>query len=162
MTGATAVLAALATSPADAAAQSPDFEVVGSTFVAIQTADVETAAAWYESVLGLTEVKRLEAEDGRYFIRLLSNGGLQVELIELRGLPAPPARHLGLFKAGFYVDDIDAAHRWLHDRDVDMDAGIFVDDALRARSFVFRDLEGNRLQVFQACPAECPDTTDRP
>lgn len=139
----------------------PDFEVVGPSFLAIQTADVETAADWYASVLGLSEVNRIDAEDGRFSIRILSNDGLSVELIQMRGSEAPHDRHLGLFKAGFYVDDIDAAHAWLERREVDVDPRIFEDGALQARSFLFRDIDGNRLQVFERCREACDASAAR-
>ena len=117
--------------------------------------DVETASAWYRGVFELQEVNRIDAEDGRYFIRILSGGGLSVELIEERNVEQPTDRHIGLFKAGLYVEDIDAFYRHLEEFGVDQDERIFFDDALNARSFVFRDSEGNRLQAFQSCSASC-------
>jgi hypothetical protein len=40
-------------------------------------------------------------------------------------------------------------------RGADTDDPIFIDEALNARSFVFCDPYGNRLQVFQQCGREC-------
>ncbi|MCH7565174.1 MAG: VOC family protein [Gemmatimonadetes bacterium] len=131
------------------------FSMVGLTFVAIQTPDVAAAAAWYETVFGLPEVNRIDTPDGLYSIRILSREGLTVELIQTRGALSPSDRHLGLFKAGIYVDDIDAAHQWLIEHRVDSDDSVFIDEALQARSFVFRDLDGNRLQVFELCQGPC-------
>jgi len=154
------ILATLASAvPANAQGPaSPDrgFAVVDQTFVALLVADAQAAAAWYRDVLALTEVNRIEAEDGRYAIRVLEGQGLTVELIRLEGVgPAPTDRTLGLFKAGFYVDDIDAAYAWLASRDADVDPGIFHDKALASRSFLFRDPWGNRLQLFQRCDDDC-------
>ena len=137
---------------------SPDrgFAVVDRTFIALLVEDAQAAAAWYRDVLALTEVKRIDAEDGRYAIRILEGQGLTVEVIRLAGVgPAPAERTLGLFKAGFYVDDIDAAYAWLAGRDADVDPGIFHDETLGSRSFLFRDPWGNRLQVFQRCDDDC-------
>jgi hypothetical protein len=53
------------------------------------------------------------------------------------------------------VADIEAFRRRLDGLGVDQDAQIFVDEALHVRSFVFRDLEGNRVQVFQRCGEAC-------
>ena len=134
------------------------FNVVGLSFVAIQVRDEAAAADWYSAVLGLAEVNRREASDGRYSIRLLSAQGLSVELIRSSAVAVRPVGSpLGLFKAGFYVDDIEAALVWFRAQGVDTDQAIFTDEALRARSFVFRDLEGNRLQVFQGCGTACDE-----
>ena len=72
-----------------------------------------------------------------------------MELIRQRGTAVSSVTRVGFFKAGFFVDDIEAAFAWLRGRGVDTDDAIFTDDALGARSFVFRDIYGNRLQVFE-------------
>ncbi|HSR68239.1 MAG TPA: VOC family protein [Acidobacteriota bacterium] len=124
------------------------FEVVGETFVAVQVPDAQASAEWYQRVLGLEEVKRLDAEDGRFSIRILARTGLTVELIRTNTAVDVSGTPRGLFKAGFYVDDIGAAFRWLNSQQVETDEGIFSDEALSVRTFVFRDPDGNRLQVF--------------
>lgn len=132
------------------------FSITGDTFLAIQVADDSAAAAWWADLFDLEEVNHLAADDGRYSIRLLAGAGLTVELIRLRGArPAGDGPVLGLFKTGFWVDDLDAAHGWLVGQGVDADEATFVDEALGARSFVFRDPGGNRLQVFQRCHSDC-------
>ena len=137
-------------------ANEPRFNVVGRTFVAIQVRDEVAAADWYTGVLGLEEVSRLEAADGRYSIRILSGAGISLELIRRNaasgGTTEPP---LGLFKVGFYVDDIEATLAWLRSRGVDTDRTVFTDPALQARTFTFRDPEGNRWQAFEPCGADC-------
>jgi pimeloyl-ACP methyl ester carboxylesterase len=125
-------------------------ELAEPAFAAIVVEDADAAAAWYGSVLGLTEVSRSEAEDGQYSIRLLAGGGMTLELIRLRDAETPTDRHLGLFKVGLYVDDIEAAHKQLIELGVDVDEAVFTDEALQTRSFVFRDPGGNRFQVFAA------------
>jgi len=132
------------------------FAMVGNSFVAIHVQDDSTAADWYKSVFGLDEVNHLETEDGRYSIRLLSGPGLSVELTRISGAAASPeGPQLGLFKAGLFVDDIDGALAWLRSKGVETDRAVFTDQALKARSFVFRDAEGNRLQVFELCDDGC-------
>lgn len=135
----------------------PGFRPVGGSFFAVQVPDVERAAGWYGETLGLEVINEIDAEDGRYRIRVLARPGLSVELIQIRGATgAPSGSQHGLFKAGFHVDDLPAAYRWLSARQVDMDPSTFVDEALNARTFVFRDPFGNRLQVFQSCDPTCP------
>ncbi len=132
---------------ASAAAQQPSanetgFNVVGRTFVAIQVRDEAAAAEWYTGVFGLEEVNRLESADGRYSIRILSGGGLSLELIRHEGAgPRRPEAPLGLFR--------------LRGRGVDTDRTVLTDRALQARTFTFRDVEGNRWQAFEACGGDC-------
>lgn len=83
-----------------------------------------------------------------------SSPGEQVADIDAMAGPEAAAR--GLFKAGFYVNDIAALHRRLIGLAGDVDAGISRDDALGAQSFVCRDPEGNRLQVFQRGGGSAP------
>ena len=125
------------------------------SFFAVRVNDIDAASSWYQLTLGLDEVNRIEAEDGRYSIRILSGGGLDVELIQERGTERPADRHLGHFKAGLFVADIDTFRESLSGLGVDTDAQTFVDDILNARSFVFRDSEGNRIQAFQKCDGPC-------
>ena len=61
----------------------------------------------------------------------------------------------GIQHYSFFVDDIDAAFNWLRSQGVNTDAGIMIDRELQVRTFVFRDLEGNALQVFERCGEEC-------
>jgi catechol 2,3-dioxygenase-like lactoylglutathione lyase family enzyme len=129
--------------------------LTGDSFVAIRVADVEAAARWYHQALGLEEVKRIEGDDRAYSIRILSGNVLSVELIQQRDVTDPTDPHLGLFKVGFYVADVEAYHERLAGLGVDVDPQVFVDDVLGVRSFVFRDPEGNRLQAFQTCGASC-------
>ena len=150
------VVIGLMTQTGVAAAQSAldsDVAFRDPTFFAVRVDDAEAASAWYREVLDLELVSRLEAEDGSYNIHILSGGELVVELIEQPGTEAVPGRHLGHFKAGVYATDAGAVHQSLLARAVDADAEMFTDPQLGVSSFVFRDLEGNRIQVFQKCGA---------
>lgn len=133
-----------------------DFDLVGETFFAVRVQDADEAATWYGAHLGLHELRRLREPEGRFDIRILSRAGLTVELIEQLGTVEPQAeRRAGLFKAGFYVSDIDAAWAHLRTGGVATDPVIVIDETLQARTFILRDLDGNRIQVFQRCASEC-------
>lgn len=153
------VLCAVSVAEAQEAAEAstdPGFEIVGPGFFAIRVEDDEASSAWYQKALGLREIRHLEDDDGSHSIRILSRAGLALELIRL-GSPGPDETSpLGLFKAGLYVDDIEAAFAWVRSLGASTDERIFTDETLGAPSFVFRDPDGNRLQVFerwQAPPA---------
>ena len=145
------------TGPGAAAGQTdPGFQVVGSSFVALQVRDDAALATWYRDTFGLVELRHLESEDGSRSIRILRGGGVAVEIIRADGAEAPAGRwSYGLFKAGFWVDDIQAAHAWFLDRGEGTDASILLDETLGARTFVTRDPEGNRLQLFFDCGERC-------
>ena len=141
--------------PGCAGAQTPEFNVVAPTFVALQVRDVDAAEEWYASVFGLSLANSIDAESGAYRIRILSNDLVRVELVEEGRAAAPPARHFGLFKAGIFVDDAEAALRALRQGGVDTDDDTFFDSALNVRTFVIRDLEGNRIQFMEVCGPSC-------
>lgn len=132
----------------EARRQAPGYAVLGKVFIALQVPDDAASAAWYKRVLSLDEIKHLEAQDERYSIRVLRGQGLTVELIRANNAKEVEGTPRGLFKAGFFVDDIEAAFQWMRSQEVDTDQRIFTDESLNVRFFVFRDLNGNRLQVF--------------
>lgn len=142
------------TAQTDAPVDRP-FQILAGGFVAIRVAEISEAAKWYERVFGLREVNRLEAEDGSYAIRILSGSGLTVELLREGDLGPHAEPSLGLFKVGFYVDDLERARDWLLRHDVSMEGSVVHDQALDARTLVFRDPWGNRLQLFQRCAGAC-------
>jgi hypothetical protein len=134
------------------------FGVEGEVFIALQVIDDVAASKWYRTTFDLEEVNHLEAPNGKASIRILSGGGLTIELIDhVESATAPIGYQHGLFKAGFHVDDIDTAFDWLLKQGVFAGIGIFTDQALKARSFVFKDPWGNRLQIFQRCDDECAE-----
>jgi len=126
-----------------------DFDILGDVFVAIQVRDDSATGAWYSRIFDLEEVNHLAADDGRYSIRILTGEGMTVELINERQAQEPPARSFGRFKVGLFVDDVESAHDWLRQSGVDVDDQIVTDEALGVQTFVFRDLEGNRIQLFE-------------
>ncbi len=145
---------AVGTGAQEALQNGEGFNLVGHNFFAIQVEDDSSAAEWYQSVFGLEEVNRLAAAD--LAVRILTGPGLTVELIRMDdALPRPEGPQRGLFKVGFMVDDIEGALAWLKGRGVEADHTISMDRALQVRTFVLRDLEGNRLQVFEPCDGNC-------
>lgn len=124
-------------------------------FFALQVADAGGMAGWYGRVLGLEVLRVIDDEDRGLRIRILSDGVVGVELIEAPGWEVPPQRHRGIFKAGLFVRDIEAAHEWIHAQGVESDARIVTDEAMQVRTFVLRDPGGNRVQLFEKCRPAC-------
>lgn len=109
--------------------------------LALRVADCQRAAAFYSSVLGLTELRRAEAEDGRLRSIWLSAGEtiLMLEL-SLRGSGRDEGSGHVL---AFEVDDLAACERRLQD------LGIAISDRT-AHTLYIEDPDGHRvgLTVF--------------
>jgi methylmalonyl-CoA/ethylmalonyl-CoA epimerase len=131
--------------------------VVGSAFFAVSVSDLDASTEWYGRILGVEPVRDVVSRDGRARARILRRGNLVVEVIAYEG-SAPrgsflgPGTHAlqmqGLFKTGLFVADAEAFHAQLQDRGVDVDRVVMLDEALQWQTFVFRDPDGNRIQVF--------------
>ena len=76
-------------------------------------ADLEKSLAFYEEALGLTEIRRKEAEDGSFIIAFIGNAesDFQMELTWLRDHPQPYNLGECEFHLAFQTEDIEAAHR---------------------------------------------------
>lgn len=135
---------------------SPTHFLRGPGFFALQVVDLGAVESWYRRVFDLEPLTVVDADDGRYAIRILGGGGFFVELIRERDVAPGTRRQQGLFKAGVFVEDIGGFREALLARGVDVDPQVFVDEALRMRSFVFRDPEGNRIQALEPCAGACP------
>lgn len=74
--------------------------------------DLEKSMAFYEKALGLTEVRRKEAEDGSYIIVYVGNEETDfvLELTWLRDMDRPYNLGDCEFHLAFEVEDFEAAH----------------------------------------------------
>lgn len=78
--------------------------------------DLDKSLEFYEKALGLTEVRRKEAEDGSYIIVYVGNDttDFQLELTWLRDRETPYNLGDYEFHLAFQTDDYEAAHK-LHE-----------------------------------------------
>ncbi|MBO5727967.1 MAG: VOC family protein [Oscillospiraceae bacterium] len=79
--------------------------------------DLDKSLAFYQKALGLTEVRRKQAEDGSFTLVFLGDGGTahQLELTWLRDWDRPYNLGDNEIHLAFRVDDMDAAHA-LHEQ----------------------------------------------
>jgi catechol 2,3-dioxygenase-like lactoylglutathione lyase family enzyme len=133
------------------------FKSVNAGFVAMSVANIEASAQWYAEKLGLTVVKQATSADKSRAVAILQGHGLNVELIWLADAvplaqiaPELKGSHQvhGIFKAGIFVDDLDAAWSELKSRHVSIAFEPFFDASMRCRMFAIRDGDGNILQFF--------------
>ncbi len=75
--------------------------------------DLEKSIAFYKKNLGLTEVKRIVPEDGKFIIVYLGDGvsGHKLELTWLKDFDRPYNLGDNEFHLALEVDDFEAAHR---------------------------------------------------
>ncbi len=133
-------------------------------FIALSVSDLEAATAWYSEVLGLRRVRDVSSADGALRASVLSSDNVVIELIRHRStlaaddvLESQAHRfHLqGIVKTGLFVTDIDRLFEYLRERQVRTDERIGTDRELGLRFFIFRDPDGNRIQVFEPCAGGC-------
>lgn len=133
-------------------------------FIAVSVSDLDEAAEWYQRILDLEVVRDLRSADGSLRARVLSAGPVVVELVHhtstvpVADALEPRAHRFqlqGIVKSGLFVPDIERLYHALGGRGVERDASIGTDRELEWRFFVFRDLDGNRIQAFERCGAEC-------
>jgi catechol 2,3-dioxygenase-like lactoylglutathione lyase family enzyme len=120
---------------------------LGTVSVAATTlyvADLDAAVAWYDAVLGLTPVM-VGADGHRYATYQIAGGLVVLEPIEAAIDPAPPGSESTTINL---VVDRDAAEI----RATLLGHGVTCSELVPSpnfRSFMFRDLDGNRYYIAQ-------------
>ena len=115
-------------------------------------ANLDASVDWYRSNLGLHEIKRGKSPLGTAETVVLGGHNLFVELIHHDGNQLPRVDNEAsvprLLTAGLIVghNDFDAVAANLRKNGVEV--GIFEDKDMRVRSFLFKDNEGNLIQLF--------------
>jgi catechol 2,3-dioxygenase-like lactoylglutathione lyase family enzyme len=152
------------TSPSTAQTTPAGGDLAGPAFFAVSVAELDSSVAWYTRVLGVEPVRFVEGRGGRSRAVVMRRGELVVELISYDGSVGPadietPTAHRyalqGLVKTGIYVSDAAVWYDHLQTAGVEVDPQVGVDEALEVKTFVFRDRDGNRIQVFAACRGDC-------
>lgn len=117
------------------------------TFVAVETADIARAEAWYADVFDARLVNSFS--EPTYEQRILRGNDLIVELVQ-RKPPREPhsAEALGLMKAGVVVDDFEARFQRWQGEGVRMLGRRIHDDALNLDTILLVDPDGNMIQIF--------------
>lgn len=82
------------------------------THNSINVLDLNKSLDFYREALGLTEVRRITAEDGSFILAFIANeeAGHQLELTWLRDRREPYDLGENEFHIGFLTDDFDGAY----------------------------------------------------
>lgn len=130
-------------------------------FLAFSVPDIEASVKWYSESFDLTATRLPDSPQAK--VALLRGNGLLVELVEhshafdLKArVPESEKRYLvhGLFKAGFFVQDLEATIERLEKRGARFVGNVFTDQGAGARSILLLDNNDNVLQLFERIPVE--------
>jgi len=126
-------------------------------FAAVIVHDVDSSAAWYQSVFDLKIQNRINDIERGFRVRILESPTFLLELIENKSWPAQKqllaekpdgTRMEGFFKIGFQVPDMNACLKHLADLKI-IPERIYTDSATKKRNFLVNDPDGNLLQFFE-------------
>ena len=135
--------------------QSNTLSPATASFTAIIVADMDVALDWYSKVVQLEIINQQAVESRGIRQANLSNGSLQVELIEISSsvdpasLTADKVRFQGLFKFGVNVDQFDKWLEHLNQNEVTFNGDVVTDVESGKRMVVVLDPDGNRIQFFE-------------
>ncbi len=129
---------------------------VRGAFFAISVPDLAASAHWYAETFGLHATVQVPHANG-VAVTILEGNGLIVELLQHDGaMPltsAAPGVHdpmmvHGPVKAGFIVDDFDAALATLRSHRVEIAYGPYSARPPQHANVIIRDNAGNLIQLF--------------
>lgn len=152
------VFTAIGSRPADHPRVAAPISVKSPFNVGISVTDVEKSARWYEENLGLVRLKSGTFPAGKFVI--LASREMSVEIIQHESAVDPRKKlsiahdYLvqGIFKFGFYVDDLDATVACLKQKHVKFYYEHGEDKELQLRFAIVADDDGNTIQLFEPSP----------
>jgi catechol 2,3-dioxygenase-like lactoylglutathione lyase family enzyme len=119
-------------------------------FIALTTRDAGRLIAWYRANLDLKVVRTIRPQGANLTIAILDGPLATVEIIarsDARPADPQPERRVGIFKAGFTVDDLTPwIARW-RAAGLVFAAGPFDDDQPPLRSVILADPDGNLIHI---------------
>ncbi|MEO5564674.1 MAG: VOC family protein [Chitinophagaceae bacterium] len=133
-------------------------QYAGKQFFAISVANTSATSKWYEEVFQMNLLKEIRTPDSRVHIRIIGNDFLKIEILQTRNSKSIADLNIkneqaftvqGLFKIGFYVNDIARADAYFRDKKVVIQHEIFEDQETRSKSLIIQDLNGLMIQVMQ-------------
>lgn len=154
-----AILAICAGCTTGAPMSSRGVTVPGPQFFAISAADAKVTAGWYVEAFGLEIIEESTSPDGTVGVVNIGNERVRIEIIE-----HPEAKNRqelgiargydvhGVFKVGFFVEDIEAEIARLEALGVTFRGRLVEFPSHGVRTILVNDPEGNIVQLFEWLP----------
>jgi len=126
-------------------------------FSAVIVRNVDSSAAWYQSVFNLRVQNRINDTERGFRVMILTSPSFLLELIENRSWPDQKSiladrpegtRIQGFFKIGFTVPDMDVCLKRLAELRI-VPERIYTDSETKKRNFLVTDPDGNLIQFFE-------------
>ena len=130
-------------------------EFVGIGHLDLSVSDVETSAAWYERVLGLRRVRRVELPERTMIVLRHVPSGLVLGLNQHQGFQGEPfdERRAGLDHVGFAVGEREDLDAWAgHLAAAEVEHSPVADTAVGS-ALVFRDPDHIQLELWWSKPS---------
>jgi catechol-2,3-dioxygenase len=124
-------------------------------FLALTTRDGGKLIAWYRTTFDLRPVRTIRPDGQNLTITILDGPLATVEILSRPDARPPeqqPQSRIGIFKAGFMVDDLAPwLARW-QGSGVTIVAGPFDDDQPPMRAVILADPDGNLIHITAPLP----------
>lgn len=128
----------------------PSLSASAGSYISIVSNDLDSARDWYAFTFEAEVLAERENETVR--ITMLRGKSAVIEIIEFKSdVPVIENRHVGLFKVGAVVESLEQEIARLKlGRIISSNEPMIVEDPEAGiRSFVIRDPENNRVQLFE-------------
>ena len=123
-------------------------------FNAVIVKDIDSSAAWYQSVFEMKVVNRINDTLRGIRVVIMEAENFLLELIENKSWPdqkkllSGDVRIQGFFKIGFKTADIDNCLKYLARLRI-IPQRIYTDSKTKKRNFLINDPDGNLVQFFE-------------
>ena len=131
-------------------------EFVGIGHFDLSVSDVEASAQWYERVVGLKRLRRVDFPDRTMIVLLHQPTGLVIGLNQHAGHPGErfDERRSGLDHVGFAVERREGLDAWqAHLASLDVEHSPVADTEVGS-ALVFRDLDYIQLELWWSRPRD--------
>lgn len=124
-------------------------------FLGLSTRNPGPMIAWYRNTFDLKVMRTVRPENANLTVTILDGPLVTVEILarpDLVPSDEMPERHVGIFKAGFEIDDLTPwLARW-RSSSVDIAYGPFDELQPPQRSVILRDPDRNLIHLVQPLP----------
>lgn len=127
-------------------------------FVALIVKNIDESIRWYTQILSLEKINSNDLPERGLKQANLRREGIHVELIQLESAITPSEvlnkadgkkRITGIFKFGFKVSNFEHWQQHLLEKQIITTDDIVRDPNTNKRMVVFKDPDGNRIQIFE-------------